>query len=57
MDSIQKQQLLDEHASNNMAKFKKISYPLFIKFGGISEKDHDDFYSRISQAVRLRRNV
>lgn len=51
MDSMQKQQLLDEYASNNMAKLRKISYPLFIKFGGISEKDHDDFYSKANEEL------
>lgn len=51
MESMQKQQLLDEYASNNMAKLRKISYPLFIKFGGISEKDHDDFYSKANEEL------
>lgn len=51
MDSIQKQQILEEYASNNMAKLRKISYPLFIKFGGISEKDHDDFYSKANEEL------
>ncbi|GLB26534.1 hypothetical protein LXJ15735_27750 [Lacrimispora xylanolytica] len=46
MDEEQKQQTLEEYASNNMAKLRKVSYPLFIKFGGISDKDHDDFYSK-----------
>jgi len=51
MDSMQKQQLLEDYASNNMAKLRKISYPLFIKFGGISEKDHDDFYSKANEEL------
>lgn len=46
MDEEQKQQILEEYCSNNMTKLRKISYPLFITFGGISEKDHDDFYSK-----------
>lgn len=46
MDEEQKQHILEEYCFNNMAKLRKISYPLFITFGGISEKDHDDFYSK-----------
>ncbi|MSS11735.1 hypothetical protein FYJ38_24320 [Clostridium sp. WB02_MRS01] len=34
-----------------MAKLRKVSYPLFIKFGGISEKDHDDFYSKANMEL------
>lgn len=51
MDNEQKRQILEEYASNNMAKLRKISYPLFIKFGGISEKDHDDFYSKANMEL------
>ena len=51
MNSLQKQQILEEYASNNMARLRKISYPLFIKFGGISEKDHDDFYSKANEEL------
>lgn len=51
MDKEQKQQILEEYASNGMKKLKKISYPLFIKFGGISEKDHDDFYSKANEEL------
>ena len=47
----QKQQILEEYASNGMAKLRKVSYPLFIKFGGISEKDHDDFYSKANMEL------
>lgn len=46
MDEEQKHHILEEYCFNNMAKLRKISYPLFITFGGISEKDHDDFYSK-----------
>lgn len=51
MNEDQKQQILEEYASNGMMKLKKISYPLFIKFGGISEKDYDDFYSRANEEL------
>jgi hypothetical protein len=51
MDEEQKQKILEEYASNNMAKLRKISYPLFVKFGGISEKDHDDFYSKANEEL------
>ncbi len=51
MDEDQKQQILEEYASNGMTKLKKISYPLFIKYGGISEKDHDDFYSKANEEL------
>lgn len=51
MNSDEKRQVLEEYASNNMAKLRKISYPLFIKFGGLSEKDHDDFYSKANMEL------
>lgn len=51
MDEEQKQKILEEYASNNMAKLRKISYPLFVKFGGLSEKDHDDFYSKANEEL------
>nr|WP_024835477.1 DUF262 domain-containing protein [Clostridium sp. 12(A)] len=51
MEEEQKQQILETYASNDMAKLRKISYPLFIKFGGISEKDHDDFYSKANMEL------
>jgi DNA-directed RNA polymerase specialized sigma24 family protein len=51
VDNEQKRQKLEEYASNNMAKLRKISYPLFVKFGGISEKDHDDFYSKANMEL------
>lgn len=51
MDEEQKQRILEEYASNGMAKLRKVSYPLFIKFGGISEKDHDDFYSKANMEL------
>lgn len=51
MKEEQKQQILEEYASNGMAKLRKVSYPLFIKFGGISEKDHDDFYSKANMEL------
>lgn len=46
-----KQQILEEYASNGMTKLRKVAYPLFIKFGGISEKDHDDFYSKANMEL------
>ncbi|WP_353655282.1 DUF262 domain-containing protein [Clostridium sp. WB02_MRS01] len=51
MNEEQKQRILEEYASNGMAKLRKVSYPLFIKFGGISEKDHDDFYSKANMEL------
>ena len=39
------QKLANYYSENNMQRLKYISYQIFSKFGGISEKDHDDFYS------------
>ena len=36
---------LYEYADDNMKELKRICYPLFVKIGGISKKDYDDFYS------------
>lgn len=43
--SNKEQQILDDYCSKDMKKLKRISYVIFKRFGGISEKDHDDFYS------------
>lgn len=51
MDVVQKQQVLTEYGANNMAKLKRISFPLFIRFGDISLKDHDDFYSKANETL------
>lgn len=45
MKEAKQQELLDYYCENNMQRLKYISYQIFSKFGGISEKDHDDFYS------------
>ena len=39
------QKLANYYSENNMQRLKYISYQIFSKFGGISEKDYDDFYS------------
>lgn len=45
MENKKSQQILEEYSQNDMAKLKQISYKIFSKFGGISPKDYDDFYS------------
>ena len=45
MNSKQKNAILEDYISNSMAKLKRLSYPLFARFGGISGKDYDEFYS------------
>lgn len=45
MEKVKQQELLDYYCENNMQRLKYISYQIFSKFGGISEKDYDDFYS------------
>ena len=42
---------LEFYCNNEMAELKKICYPLFIKIGGISDKDYDDFYSIALEAL------
>ena len=42
---------LEFYCNNDMAELKKICYPLFIKIGGISDKDYDDFYSIALEAL------
>jgi DNA-directed RNA polymerase specialized sigma subunit len=39
------QKLANYYSENNMQRLKYISYQIFSKFGGISNKDYDDFYS------------
>ena len=45
MEKAKQQEFLDYYCENNMQRLKYISYHIFSKFGGISEKDYDDFYS------------
>lgn len=42
-----------KYCKNEMSKLKKLSYPLFIKFGGISPMDYDDFYSIAAETLFL----
>lgn len=51
MNSLQRRQVLEEYCSNDMAKLRKVSYSLFIKFGGIFQKDYDDFYSKANEEL------
>lgn len=37
--------ILAEYCNDEMKKLKQLCYPILIKFGGISKKDYDDFYS------------
>lgn len=45
MEKAKQQEFLDYYCENNMQRLKYISYQIFSKFGGISKKDYDDFYS------------
>lgn len=45
MDTIQKNELLDYYAGNEMANLKKICFSLITKMGGISQMEYDDLYS------------
>lgn len=45
MEKAKQQEFLDYYCENNMQRLKYISYQIFSKFGGIFEKDYDDFYS------------
>lgn len=45
MDNIQKQILLDEYYENNAKRLHEIVDRILLKFGGIYQKDYDDFYS------------
>ena len=38
-------EIIEFYCRDEQRELKKIAYPLMIKFGGISQKDHDDFYS------------
>ncbi len=45
MDKIQKQALLKEYYENDAKKLRKEVDRILLKFGGIYQKDYDDFYS------------
>ena len=52
MDSIQKEQILNEYCGNEMHKLKQMCYPKISKIGGISQMDHDDLYSIALDVLR-----
>lgn len=52
MDSIQKEQILNEYCANEMQKLKQICYPKIGKIGGISQMDYDDLYSIALDVLR-----
>lgn len=41
----EKERLVNYYYEDNARRLRKLTYATFRKFGGISEKDHDDFYS------------
>lgn len=51
LNPLEKQEILEKYSKNNMAKLKRISYSLFRRFGGISEKDFDNFYSIANEVL------
>ena len=51
MDDKRQQETLDYYCGNNMARLRQIAYPIFTRFGGISPKDYDEFYSEANRTV------
>lgn len=52
MDLTEQQlERISYYCENNMAKLRMIAYPIFIKYGGITPKDYDDFYSEANKTV------
>lgn len=52
MELTEKQlETIEYYCGNNMAKLRQLSYPLFIKFGGITPKDYDEFYSEANNTI------
>ncbi len=50
-DGKRQQETLDYYCGNNMARLRQIAYPIFTRFGGISVKDYDEFYSEANRTV------
>lgn len=42
---------IEYYCGNNMAKLRQLSYPIFTKFGGITPKDYDEFYSEANRTI------
>lgn len=52
MDFTEKQlKTIEYYCGNNMLKLRQISYPIFTKFGGITSKDYDEFYSEANKTI------
>lgn len=45
MDNIRNQVLLDEYYGDNAKRIREVVDRILLKFGGIYQKDYDDFYS------------
>lgn len=49
--SKQQMEQIGYYCGNNMARLRQIAYPIFVKFGGITPKDYDEFYSEANKTV------
>lgn len=45
--------IIEEYYKNNAQKLRKIVFKILRKFGGISEKDYDDFYSLANEVFAI----
>ena len=48
---MDKSKIMEEYSANDMRKLKQLSYSIFVKFGGIYQKDNDEFYSKANEEL------
>lgn len=51
MNEAKVKEICNKYSENNMARLKRISYPLIAKYGGVSNADYDDFYSIANETL------
>lgn len=49
--TLEQLEIIEYYCGNNMTRLKQLSYPIFTKFGGITPKDYDEFYSEANKTI------
>lgn len=49
--TLEQLEIIEYYCGNSMTRLKQLSYPIFTKFGGITPKDYDEFYSEANKTI------
>lgn len=51
MENVKAIEVLKKYSENDMARLKRLAFPIIAKFGGLSQMDYDDFYSIANETL------